>query len=159
MITLVLGGARSGKSAVAETIVADLGDAIIYVATAEITDDDFAARVAKHRDRRPETWTTIESADVPLALQQHPTGPLLIDSLGTWIARQPEFVVDVDALVESVAARTGPTVLVSEEAGLGVHPETSAGRRWRDVLGDVNQAVAAVADSVLLVIAGRVVHL
>jgi nicotinate-nucleotide--dimethylbenzimidazole phosphoribosyltransferase len=159
VITLVLGGARSGKSAVAEALVADLGDAIIYVATAEITDDDFAARVAKHRDSRPETWTTIESADVPLALQQHPTGPLLVDSLGTWIARQPEFVVDVDALVKSVAARTGPTVLVSEEAGLGVHPETSAGRQWRDVLGDVNQAVAAVADSVLLVVAGRVVHL
>ena len=159
MITLVLGGARSGKSGVAEALVADLGETIIYVATAEITDDDFAARVAKHRDSRPETWTTIESADLPLALQQHPTGPLLVDSLGTWIARQPEFAVDVDALVKSVAARTGPTVLVSEEAGLGVHPETSAGRRWRDVLGDVNQSVAAVADSVLLVIAGRVVHL
>ena len=159
MITLVLGGARSGKSAIAEAIVGELGDDVTYVATADITDDEFAARVAEHRDRRPVTWTTVESDDVPAALRSHPAGPLLVDSLGTWIARQPDFGVDIGELVQALAARTGPTVLVSEEAGLGVHPESPVGRRWRDVLGDVNQSVAAAAGSVLLVVAGRVIEL
>jgi adenosyl cobinamide kinase/adenosyl cobinamide phosphate guanylyltransferase len=159
VITLVLGGARSGKSAIAETRAEQFGDAVTYIATAEVSDDEFAARVATHRDRRPPEWTTVESHDLPATLRDISAGPVLVDSLGTWIARQPDFAVDIDALVKALAARTGPTVIVSEEAGLGVHPETAAGRRWRDVLGDVNQAVAAVADSVLLVIAGRVVEL
>ena len=159
MITLVLGGARSGKSAIAEQLAASYGEAVVYVATAEVTDDDFAKRVMQHRQRRPAGWLTVESADLPGALHAHPGGPLLVDSLGTWIARHDDFRVEIDDVLKSLAARTGPTVLVSEEAGLGVHPETSAGRRWRDVLGDVNHAVAAIADSVLLVVAGRVIEL
>jgi adenosylcobinamide kinase / adenosylcobinamide-phosphate guanylyltransferase len=159
MITLVLGGARSGKSAVAERRVAELGTSVLYVATAEVADADFEARVASHRARRPPTWSTIECGDVPSALRHHPDGPVLVDSLGTWIARQRDFAVDVAGLLAALAGRRGPTVLVSEEAGLGVHPESAAGRQWRDVLGDVNQAVAAVADDVLLVVAGRVVVL
>lgn len=159
MITLVLGGARSGKSAVAEELADRCGDDVIYVATAEVTDADFGERVTRHQARRPSTWTTIEGSDLVDVLHAHPDGPLLVDSLGTWIARQPDFAVDIDALVKVLAARTGPTVIVSEEAGLGVHPESAIGRRWRDVLGDVNQAVARVADSVLLVVAGRVLSL
>ena len=159
MITLVLGGARSGKSKVAEALVAELGSSVLYVATAEVTDADFAERVATHRRRRPTTWSTVESPDVPGALRHHSDGPALVDSLGTWIARQPDFEVDAGDLVKALAARTGSTVLVSEEAGLGVHPESPAGRRWRDVLGEVNQAVAAIADEVLLVVAGRVIEL
>jgi adenosylcobinamide kinase / adenosylcobinamide-phosphate guanylyltransferase len=159
MITLVLGGARSGKSAVAERRVGAFGESVVYVATAEVTDDDFADRVESHRQRRPAMWSTIECGDVPRVLRRHPAGPMLVDSLGTWIARQADFAVDVDELVAAATARRGPTVFVSEEAGLGVHPESAAGRRWRDVLGQVNQAVAAVADEVLLVVAGRVIEL
>jgi len=157
VITLVLGGARSGKSRVAESLV---DGEVIYIATAAVTDEDFAERVARHRDRRPSTWSTVESAgDLAADLRACGPRPVLVDSLGTWIAGTPDFAVDVTALVDALGARTAPTVVVSEEAGLGVHPETDVGRRWRDALGEVNQAVAAVADRVLFVIAGRVLPL
>ena len=157
MITLVLGGARSGKSRVAESLV--VGD-VVYVATARVTDDDFAARVARHRARRPASWSTVESgADLAGAVRSCPDQPVLVDSLGTWIAGVDGFTVDVDGLLAALRERAAPTVVVSEEAGLGVHPETEAGRRWRDALGDANQAVAEVADEVLLVVAGRVLRL
>ncbi len=154
-LTLVLGGARSGKSAVAEALV---GDDAVYVATAAVTDDDFAARVERHRERRPASWMTVESgADLPATVRALPDRPALIDSLGTWVARCDGFVVDVDDLVDALRGRTA--VVVSEEVGLGVHPETEVGRRWRDALGDVNQAMASVADRVLLVVAGRTLEL
>ena len=158
MITLVLGGARSGKSALAERLAGEAGDDVLYVATAEVTDDDFAARVARHRARRPGTWTTIEAGvDLPATIFGLPRRPLLVDSLGTWVARCPDFAADAGALADALGGRTA--VVVSEEAGMGVHPETEIGRRWRDALGDLNQAVAAVADRVLLVVAGRTLEL
>ena len=153
-LVLVLGGARSGKSAVAESLA---GEGCTYVATAEVTDADFAARVAKHRDRRPAGWTTVESGpDLPATIRSL-EGPLLVDSLGTWVARCEGFAADGADLADALAGRTA--VVVSEEVGLGVHPETEVGRRWRDAIGEVNQAVAAAADRVLLVVAGRVLEL
>jgi adenosylcobinamide kinase/adenosylcobinamide-phosphate guanylyltransferase len=159
MITLVLGGARSGKSVVAERLAADAGDAVVYVATAEVHDDDFSARVAKHQARRPASWSTVEAdADLPATIRSIAADdPLLIDSLGTWVARCHDFVADADALVE--ALRPHHAVIVSEEVGLGVHPETEVGRCWRDALGEVNQIVAGTADRVLLVVAGRIIEL
>jgi adenosylcobinamide kinase/adenosylcobinamide-phosphate guanylyltransferase len=155
VITLVLGGARSGKSVVAEGLV---GADAVYVATADVQDDDFAARVERHRARRPAAWTTVESGpDLPATVRSLPPRPALIDSLGTWVARCPDFAADGAALVDALRGRTA--VLVSEEVGLGVHPETEVGRRWRDALGDVNQVVAAAADRVLLVVAGRTLEL
>ena len=160
MITLVLGGARSGKSEVAERLVAALGADVTYVATAVVNpaDDDFAARVEKHRARRLPSWTTVEAgADLP-AIVASLSGPVLVDSLGTWVAGcagEP----DADALCDALTRRDGPTVVVSEEVGLGVHPSTDVGRAFRDALGTVNRAVADVADEVLLVIAGRVLPL
>lgn len=158
MITLVLGGARSGKSRVAESL---LEGEVVYVATAEVTDDDFAERVERHRSRRPSSWSTVEAGpDLARAVRGCPSDrAVLIDSLGTWIARAPGFSADVAGLLAALRARTAPTVVVSEEAGLGVHPESDAGRRWRDALGEVNQAVAAAADEVLLVVAGRMLSL
>jgi adenosylcobinamide kinase/adenosylcobinamide-phosphate guanylyltransferase len=156
-LTLVLGGARSGKSAAAEALV---GDDAFYVATAEVTDDDFAARVAAHRARRPGTWTTIESGpDLPSVVLDLPDRPALIDSLGTWVARCDGFAADGAALVDALRSRTALTVVVSEEVGLGVHPETEIGRTWRDAVGEINQTVAAAADRVVLVVAGRVLEL
>lgn len=158
MITLVLGGARSGKSAVAERLVGD--GPVVYVATAEVTDDDFAARVEAHRVRRPASWSTVEAGpDLPAVVRSLPEGPALVDSLGTWVARCERFAADGPALAAALTARPSLTVVVSEEVGLGVHPETEVGRRWRDALGEVNQAVAAVADRVLLVVAGRTLEL
>ena len=159
MITLVLGGARSGKSALAERMAASLGAEVVYVATAEVYDDDFAARVAAHRARRPATWRTVEAgADLPSTVRDLTSGrPLLVDSLGTWVARCADFAADGDALVAALDGRDA--VVVSEEVGLGVHPETEVGRRFRDALGEINQVVAQAADRVLLVVAGRTVEL
>jgi adenosylcobinamide kinase/adenosylcobinamide-phosphate guanylyltransferase len=159
VITLVLGGARSGKSTVAERLVAEWGEPVQYVATADVLDSDFAARVATHRSRRPPEWTTVEAgADLAATLRSlGAERPLLVDSLGTWVARCPDFAADTDALLD--ALRPHRSVIVSEEVGLGVHPETEVGRRWRDALGEVNQAVAAAAERVLLVVAGRALEL
>lgn len=165
MITLVLGGARSGKSDVAERRAAALAGrtgAVTYVATAIAgADADFEVRIRAHRDRRPASWSTVEAgADLVGALgslDDHAV--VLVDSLGTWVGAQPELAVDIDDLVATLRARTGPSVLVSEEVGLGVHPSTEAGLRFRDALGELNRAVAEVADDVLLVVAGRVLPL
>ena len=165
MITLVLGGARSGKSAVGERRAAALagGDgAVTYVATAIARgDEDFAARIRAHRDRRPASWTTVEAgADLVGALRSlYDNAVVLVDSLGTWVGAQPDLAVDIDALLATLGPRTGPSVLVSEEVGLGVHPSTAAGLRFRDTMGELNLAVAEVADEVLFVVAGRALRL
>ena len=161
MITLVLGGARSGKSAVAEGLCGD--GPVVYVATAVVRDGDMAARVAAHQDRRPASWTTVEAGPACGLAEAVGSAPsdatVLVDSLTTWVAEAEDFAVDASRLCDALAGRTGATVVVSDEVGLGVHPSTEVGRRFRDALGLVNQAVAAVADRVLLVVAGRVLPL
>jgi adenosyl cobinamide kinase/adenosyl cobinamide phosphate guanylyltransferase len=159
VLTLVLGGSASGKSSLAERLVAEHGDDVVYVATGIATDDDMAARIAAHKLRRPPQWHTVETDDLPATVRGLPPAPVLIDSLGTWVAHTLDFVVDVDALCDALVARTAPTIVVSDEVGLGVHPETEVGRRFRDALGEVNRRVADVATEVLFVVAGRVVRL
>lgn len=162
MILLVLGGARSGKSEAAERIAMRLPQPVTYVATAQPDDDDFRARIATHRARRPAEWSTVEcGAALAGALRDAP-GTALVDSLGTWItARDDRTTADreVADLVAALTDRAGDTVVVTEEVGLGVHPSTESGRRFRDVLGTLNVRVGAVADRVLLVVAGRVLEL
>ncbi len=155
MITLVLGGARSGKSVVAEQIATDMVPPVTYVATIEVGDDaELRARVALHQARRPVTWRSVQAGpelpEVLLAL----TGSVLVDSLGPWVGGAPGMDVDVDALCSALRRRDGDTVVVSEEVGLSVHPPTAQGRRFRDAVGTVNQAVAALADEVFFVVAG-----
>lgn len=165
MITLVLGGARSGKSAIAEQLTgrwAVSGHAV-YVATAvpDPDDADFASRIAEHRSRRPAGWLTEElprGADLAELLRRL-DGTILIDSLGTWLAGSPDFTVDVDDLVAALGSHLGHLIVVSDEVGLGVHPSSEAGRSYRDALGVLNQRVAEMADQVLLVVAGRVMQL
>lgn len=159
MITLVLGGARSGKSQVAERLAARLPAPITYLATAVVADDDHAARVAAHRARRDPAWTTVDTGAALVAALAAVTGSVLVDSLGTWVAAHAKFAVDVPGLVAALTDRDGDTVVVSEEVGLGVHPSSQAGRHFRDALGPVNAAVAACCDEVLLVVAGRVLPL
>ncbi len=161
MITIVLGGARSGKSAVAEGLCCGR---VVYVATYVPGEDDpdMAARVAAHRARRPADWTTVEAGPLGVVGAVTEAGrwaTLLIDSLTTWVAGSPGFLVDGAGLVAALAAREGDAVVVSDEVGLGVHPSTEAGRRFRDRLGDLNQLVAGMADEVLLVVAGRALRL
>jgi adenosylcobinamide kinase/adenosylcobinamide-phosphate guanylyltransferase len=164
VITLVLGGARSGKSALAERLVSELPGPTTYVATlVTVTDgdhdDDVVARIAAHRARRPAAWHTVEAGlDLPGHLRAT-VGSVLLDSLGPWAALHDGRAVDGPALCRALAERQGDTVVVSEEVGSGVHPSSPAGRAFRDALGRLNQQVAAVADRVLLVVAGRVLPL
>lgn len=154
MITLVLGGARSGKSAVAERL-AGVGP-VTYIAT--YTGSDMAARIEAHRARRPPAWSTVETAD-PAGAVRAASGTVLVDSLTTWVAGVADFAVDASDFCAALVGHAGDVVVVSDEVGLGVHPSTESGRRFRDSLGLVNQAVAACADEALLVVAGRVLKL
>lgn len=172
--TLVLGGVRSGKSRHAEELMSGYRYVTYVAGSAPPTGDDpeWAARVAAHRARRPAHWRTIETLDIAGTLRQV-TSPVLIDCLGTWLARvlgevgaweqRPGWQRAVDErlqdFVDAWQTTTVPVVAVSNEVGSGVVPATHSGRVFRDVLGALNTAVAAGADSVRLVVAGRVVHL
>jgi adenosyl cobinamide kinase/adenosyl cobinamide phosphate guanylyltransferase len=159
VIVLVLGGTRSGKSEVAERLAGDLGTTVTYVATAIVGDDgDFAARVARHQARRPGTWTTVETDDLPATLGAI-AGVALVDSIGTWIAGADDLAFDVDALCRACVERDGDTILVAEEVGLSIHAPTEVGRRFVDAIGECNRRIADVADRVLLVVAGRTLEL
>jgi adenosyl cobinamide kinase/adenosyl cobinamide phosphate guanylyltransferase len=163
VITLVLGGTRSGKSEVAEALAAAAPRPVTYVATGAATDPDMAARIAAHRARRPDAWATVEAGPELPAVLAALDGSVLVDSLGTWVAGFPDLVADGDALGRSLRerdqGRRGDTIVVSEEVGLGVHAGTPAGRRFADELGTLNRRVADLADRVLLVVAGRVLPL
>ena len=153
MITLVLGGARSGKSEVAERLAG--AGPVTYVATGSAA--DMPERVAAHQARRPVAWSTVETQDLARVLSA--PGQVLLDSLTTWVAAAERFAVDVHELCRALTDHEGDVVVVSDEVGLGVHPSTALGLQFRDALGLVNQAVAAVADDVLLVVAGRALRL
>lgn len=159
-ITLVLGGARSGKSAFAEKLVREGRWQRVYVATAEPVDDEMAGRIEAHRARRGEGWRTVEA---PVALAEAirresvPRTCLLVDCLTVWIGNLMHHGHDVDAareaLLESLAA-SGPAVLVASEVGLGIVPDNAMARAFRDHAGRLNQAVAGVAERVYFVAAG-----
>ena len=159
MIALVLGGTRSGKSEVAERMAARHPGPVTYVATGIASDADMAARIARHQARRPASWATAEvGTDLPrrLALVE---GLALVDSLGTWVAASRDLTPDIEALCTVLRGRRSPTILVSEEVGMGVHPPTEAGRRFTDALGELNRAVAGIAALAVLVVAGRALPL
>ncbi|WP_052865766.1 bifunctional adenosylcobinamide kinase/adenosylcobinamide-phosphate guanylyltransferase [Streptomyces niger] len=187
--TLVLGGARSGKSVEAERRLAAFPD-VLYVATGGLRDGDteWAARVSAHRERRPASWRTAETCDlVPLLAGEDEAGdgpgaeksaasPLLIDCLSLWLTHAMDEVgawddetwanggeralrERTDELVAAVRATRRPLVAVSNEVGSGVVPATPAGRRFRDELGRLNAAFAAECEHVLLVVAGQAITL
>jgi adenosyl cobinamide kinase/adenosyl cobinamide phosphate guanylyltransferase len=159
VITLVLGGTRSGKSALAERTVAALPQPVTYLATASSADPGMAVRIERHRRRRPEEWATIEAGPRLVEVLATVRGTVLVDSLGTWVAACDDLDADIDGLCDALGAHEGHVVVVSEEVGMSVHPPTEVGRRFVDVLGELNQAVAAAADEVLLVVAGLVLPL
>jgi adenosylcobinamide kinase/adenosylcobinamide-phosphate guanylyltransferase len=159
VITLVLGGNRSGKSEVAERLTAAAGEPITYVATADAHAEGFGARIEAHRARRPASWVTLEQpVDLPGALMRI-EGTVLVDSLGTWVASAQGFTADVEGLTRALTRRRGSTVLVSDEVGLGVHPPTEIGVEFADAVGACNRRIAEVCGRVLLVVAGRTLEL
>lgn len=180
MITVFIGGASSGKSRLAEEAAQRLAGPVTYVATwcrpgqgpgsgapdpagpdLDMPDPDMEARIARHRERRPSSWGLREvGPGEPLgAVLAGIEGPVLVDALGTWVAHTPGFAVDVAGLCRVLVERSADTLIVSEEVGMGVHPETGIGRDFRSALGGLNQAVAAVADQAWLVVAGRLLAL
>ncbi|MFC3568211.1 bifunctional adenosylcobinamide kinase/adenosylcobinamide-phosphate guanylyltransferase [Paracoccus sp. TOH] len=159
-ITMVTGGARSGKSALAESIAARHPGARFYIATAEARDDEMTQRIGRHRDRRGPGWQTVEEPrDLALALSRTDgQGVRLVDCLTLWLsnlmAAEDRPGPRVGALCELLAAQQSPVVLVTNELGLGIVPENALARRFRDEHGWMNQAVAGVADEVWMAVSG-----
>ncbi|HEY3015083.1 MAG TPA: bifunctional adenosylcobinamide kinase/adenosylcobinamide-phosphate guanylyltransferase [Nocardioides sp.] len=169
MKTLVIGGARSGKSRIAEGLLAQAPD-VTYVATGYPAHDDpeWAARIARHVADRPATWTTVETLDLA-GLLRADGGPLLVDCLTLWLTRVMDEVeawttgasVDgpTDELLGALRESARDVVLVTNEVGQGVVPESASGRLFRDEMGRLNAAVAAECGDLLWCVAGRVVRL
>ena len=165
MIALFLGGANSGKSRAAELRAAQLGAELTYLATwrrrSGAPDPEMEGRVARHRTRRPSTWSVRELRDGEALgdVLRGLRGPVLVDALGTWVAAAPGFEVDVADLCAALGFRDGSTIVVSDEVGMGVHPSTTVGRAFREAMGPLNEAVASIADEAWLVVAGRLLSL
>lgn len=159
-LTLVIGGARSGKSAFAESLVTATGRPRRYIATAEAWDDEMRDRVARHRSQRGPAWTTVEAPlDLAAALSQaQPAEAVLVDCATLWLTNHLLADHDLSAeaaqLLAALAGCKAPVVIVSNETGWGIVPENALARRFRDEQGRLNQRLAAEAGLVVTVIAG-----
>jgi adenosylcobinamide kinase/adenosylcobinamide-phosphate guanylyltransferase len=163
--TLLIGGARSGKSSLAVEIGRRHDGPVVVIATATPLDDDMADRIARHREERPDWPTTEEPCELVDALSAAPADALvLVDCLTVWVSNlmwrgddEGTITQHADRLTAAVSARMAPTLLITNEVGMGVHPETDLGRRYRDALGRVNAQVASGVDRTLVMVAGRAV--
>jgi adenosylcobinamide kinase / adenosylcobinamide-phosphate guanylyltransferase len=158
-ITLILGGARSGKSRYAESLIAASPPPWTYVATAQAGDAEMAARISAHRSRRGAQWRTIEApTELAEALALSHTLPTLVDCLTLWLSNlmlaEADIDIEVARLERALAAAAAPLVVVANEVGSGIVPEYPLGRRFRDLQGNLNQRIAARADRVILMVAG-----
>jgi adenosylcobinamide kinase / adenosylcobinamide-phosphate guanylyltransferase len=158
-LTLVLGGARSGKSRYAETLIAASPPPWTYIATAEAGDDEMAARIEAHRARRGASWRTIEAPrELAAALAKCGGGPVLIDCLTLWLSNLMVADADIEKetarLEQALVGAAAPVVLVANEVGSGVVPAHALGRKFRDLQGALSQRMAARADRVVLMFAG-----
>ena len=157
-VTLVLGGQRSGKSAFAEGLIEAHGPGT-YLATALPGDPEMAERIARHRERRGEDWTTVEEPmELARALKDHAGTPVLVDCLTLWLANLMAAGRDINAetraLTDALAGLAQPVVLVSGEVGQGIIPDNPLGRQFCDEAGALNQAVAGCAQRVVFLTAG-----
>ncbi len=167
-MTLLVGGARAGKSSLAARLAAGTGSPVTFIATAEALDDDMKARIARHRADRPDEWTTTEEPrDLAAALAGiNQADTVIVDCLTLWVSN---LVLDgladdaIDGLAGTVAkvaaAHDGATFVVTNEVGMGVHPSSELGRRFRDILGRVNAIWSEAAEEAFLVVAGRAIRL
>jgi adenosylcobinamide kinase / adenosylcobinamide-phosphate guanylyltransferase len=159
--SLVLGGARSGKSRFAENLILNSGRKPVYIATGRAMDEEMSERISIHRDRRGKNWETVEE---PLALADallqiaHPGRAILVDCLTLWVTNLMMAGANIDTECEGLIAALNdihvPVVLVSNEVGLGIVPDTKMGREFRDLAGNVNQRVANASRNVWFVAAG-----
>ncbi|WP_019587978.1 bifunctional adenosylcobinamide kinase/adenosylcobinamide-phosphate guanylyltransferase [Deinococcus apachensis] len=162
MLVLVTGGARSGKSSFAERRAASSGGGVTDLATAQALDAEMGARIARHRADRPTGWVTVEEPmNVPGALRKAATPTVLLDCLSLWVsnlllADLPDgaILARADELLAAARAHPGLTLLVTNEVGFGIVPDNALARRYRDVLGWVNQRAAAVSDEAWLLVSG-----
>ena len=159
-LSLVIGGARSGKSAFAERLVVGSGRPRRYIATAEAWDDEMRARIARHQEDRDGEWITVEAPlDLPdaLALAQAEEA-VLVDCATLWLTNHlladHDLSVETRRLLDALAGCTAPVVIVSNETGWGIVPENALARRFRDEQGRLNQRLAAASTLVVTVIAG-----
>lgn len=168
-LTFLVGGARSGKSSLAVRLGTEHDGPVTFVATSPRIDGDHDLdhRIERHRADRP-GWPTVEEQhDLDDALATiGPDSLVIVDCLSLWVSNLMFRGDDADAIVQAArsfarnaAQRAAPTVVVSNETGMGVHPETIEGREYRDILGMANQAVASEASRALLMVAGRAIEL
>jgi adenosylcobinamide kinase/adenosylcobinamide-phosphate guanylyltransferase len=163
-VALVLGGARSGKSALAEQMTRELAGSsgtCLYIATAQALDAEMRARIAAHRARRGKDWRTLDvslAIATTLAREAKPGRAVLVDCLTLWLSNLIHAEHDIDIatheLIESLLAARCPVVLVANEIGLGIVPDNALARAFRDHAGRLNQAIAAIAGRVVFVAAG-----
>lgn len=157
-LTLVLGGARSGKSHYAEGLVTRHAPPWVYVATAQAFDDEMRTRIAEHQGRRAAGWCTTEAPlELAAALRDAGDAPVLVDCLTLWLTNlmlgNADFAA-AEAALDGALARPAPTVLVSNEVGLGIVPDNALARRFRDQAGRLHQRIAARAGRVVFMVAG-----
>ncbi len=159
-LTLVLGGARSGKSRHAEALIEALPPPWSYIATGQAYDEEMRARIAEHRARRSPDWLTTDAPmALPEAIRNLPAGrPILVDCLTLWLSNlllgERDIAIATGELVAACREAQGPLVLVSNEVGLGIVPENGLARRFRDEAGRLHQRLAAQADRVVFMVAG-----
>ncbi|WP_422343094.1 bifunctional adenosylcobinamide kinase/adenosylcobinamide-phosphate guanylyltransferase [Parasphingorhabdus sp.] len=160
-IALVLGGTRSGKSSFAQNMAEESGNRLVYIATAEALDDEMSDRIAHHKQDRGSRWTTVEEPlDIAAVITAHSNQEttLLIDCLTIWLSNVmlagQDVATAVDGLAQALSRASGSMILVSNEVGSGIVPESPLGRQFRDEAGWMNQRIAAAADDVALVTAG-----
>jgi len=160
-ITLILGGTRSGKSRFAQKLAEESGYKLVYIATAQALDDEMAERIDRHREDRGPQWQTVEeSTDIAAVIAMHsaPQVTLLIDCLTLWLSNLMLGKKDMEAaqeqLVDILKKARGPVILVSNEVGSGIVPDSALGREFRDEAGRLNQRIAAAATDVALITAG-----
>lgn len=159
-LTLILGGARSGKSAHSEALIEKLPAPWTYIATGQAFDDEMRERIAHHRNRRGDGWRTVEAPfDLASTLEAVPEDqPVLVDCLTLWLTNhmlaEHDLAAESERLSAVLAKPRGPWIVVSNEVGLGIVPDNALARRFRDEAGRLNQRVAQIADRVLFMAAG-----
>ncbi len=159
-LTLIVGGARSGKSAHGERLIEALEPPWAYIATAQPFDDEMKQRIAAHSQRRDDRWQTIEAPlELASVITALPGGqPVLIDCLTLWLTNHLMAKNDLDQacheLTNALSARDGPIIVVTNEVGQGIVPMDSMSREFRDAAGRLNQTIAAISGSVVMMVAG-----
>jgi len=175
--TFIVGGARSGKSGTAQRLATATGMPVTVIVTADVElaqrsgDLDLIARIEKHKIDRPEGWTTIEAGAHVVKHLVRTNGTVIVDCVTMWLgalmmnsdddldATEARIGAEVQDLIDAISARSSPTVVVSNEVGLGVIPATTSGATFRDLQGRANQILAAGCDRAVVMIAGQAVAL